>query len=682
MPQMRHRLLILGALAFVMLWLAAMAGDGARRWVARTDLPPLVTRTGQIIEDQNGQMLRAYQVGDGRWRLDVGLAQVDPAFIAGLIAYEDKRFYRHHGVDLRAGARAAAQAVRHGRVVAGGSTLTMQVARLLEDGPTGTWHGKLRQVRVALALEQRLSKDEILAQYLLRAPYGGNLEGVRAASLAWFAKEPHRLTPAQVALLIALPQSPAARRPDRAPDLARIARNRVIDRLQARGLLTAQAAITARQAPLPTQRRAFPALAPHLADRLRAAQPDQGRITTTLDARLQQRIELLAQRAIAERRDADLSIAIVIADHTSGAVLASVGSPAYADARHGYVDMTRALRSPGSTLKPLVYGLAFDQGLAHPDTLIEDRPTRFGTYAPQNFDGAYRGTISLRAALTQSLNIPVVSLTEAIGPARLMAHLKRSGAQPQLPSADAAGLAVALGGVGISLHDMVQLYAGLAQGGRAVRLSALAGEAAPAAHFLAPEAAWHVGHILGNIPPPAGAPRNGLAYKTGTSYGHRDAWALGYDGQHVAGVWIGRADGTPVPGAFGGAVAAPVLFEAFARLKPALTPPPPPPAGTLLGPDLPAPLQAFKPRDALFRAAADAPQVAFPPDGALLAATPLFVAKVARGAPPFVWMVNGAPQPPTHERQISLPAPVSGFVRLSVIDAQGRAARAQVRVEP
>ncbi|MDP3961550.1 MAG: transglycosylase domain-containing protein, partial [Pseudorhodobacter sp.] len=359
------RLLI--ALAIV-LWAAAGARDGADRWIDATLLPPLAVETSVEVVDRGGSLLRAYTVADGRWRMATGLAEVDPGYVALLLAYEDKRFHRHVGVDPWAMARAVAQAAWHGRVVSGGSTLTMQVARLLEESGTGRVAGKLRQIRVALALERRLSKDQILGLYLHLAPYGGNLEGVRAASLAWFGKEPRRLTPAEAALLVAIPQAPETRRPDRSPGVAAQARARVLARAVEGGVLAADQAQVALSEPVPTARQPFAQLAPHLADRVRHQSSATARHKLTLDARLQAQMERLAADAVAGQGER-LQIAIVVADHRSGEVLASVGSAAYrSDARQGFNDMTRALRSPGSTLKPLIYGLAFDQGLAHPET--------------------------------------------------------------------------------------------------------------------------------------------------------------------------------------------------------------------------------------------------------------------------------------------------------------------------
>ncbi|QYK42483.1 MAG: penicillin-binding protein 1C [Paracoccaceae bacterium] len=674
-----HRALFGLALA---LWVGAGARDAGDAWVDATVLPPLGVETSVEVTARDGRLLRAYTVADGRWRMAVEPGTVDPAFVAMLLAYEDRRFRDHGGVDLRAIGRAVWQSLRAGRVVSGGSTLTMQVARLLEDSGTGAWRGKLRQVRLALALERQLTKDQILSLYLHLAPYGGNVEGLRAATLAWFGKEPRRLTPAEAALMVALPQAPVARRPDRHAVVAEAARARVLDRAVAAGLITAEAALAAGREAVPTARRAVPALAPHLADRLRLAHPDRPLHRTTLDAGLQARLEQLAAEVLVGQ-GAAMQVAILVADHRSGEILASVGSAAYqADARAGFVDMTRALRSPGSTLKPLVYGLAFDQGLAHPETMIDDRPTDFAGYAPQNFDRMFRGTIRVREALQQSLNVPVVALTDAMGAARLMAAMRQAGAAPRLPGG-APGLAVALGGVGISLEDLTSVYAAIARGGVARPLHT--GEVgAEGARVLSAVAAWQVADILSGLPPPPGAPANRLAYKTGTSYGHRDAWAVGFDGRHVAGVWMGRADGTPVPGVFGGDLAAPVLFQTFQRVKPGLDPLPQPPASTLLvsNAQLPAPLRRFRPRDAVFSPDPDAPAVAFPRDGTEVELLPEgLMLRVRGGRAPFTWLADGSPVAVgLASRETMIEAPGEGFVTLSVIDADGRSARVRVRV--
>ena len=662
----------------VILWSGAALRDGVDHWIDATVLPPLVIATSPEVRDRDGALLRAYTVENGRWRMALSLDAVDPRFVDMLLAYEDRRFYQHSGVDPRAILRAGLQALRNGEIISGGSTLTMQVARLLEASGTGAWSGKLRQARVALALERQLNKDQILSLYLLIAPYGGNIEGLRAATLAYFGKEPRRLTPAEAALLVALPQSPETRRPDRFPDTARAARDRVLARMDKAGVLGASATTAALRDASPVARRPVPQLAPHLADRALAL--GTTRVETTLNGDLQARLETLARTHMAGR-DAHLSMAILVADHTTGEILASVGSPDYDRTQgQGFIDMTQAVRSPGSTLKPLVYGLAFDRGLAHPETLISDTPVQFGSYAPQNFDHLFRGDIRVSEALQLSLNIPVVRLTEALGPAHLMQALRRAGAHPDLPSGT-AGLAVSLGGVGLKLQDLVQLYAMLAEGGRTTPLRWTGAAAETQTQVLSPRAAWQIGHILaGIVPPAASGPRGRVAFKTGTSYGHRDAWAIGYDGRYVAGVWIGRPDGTPVPGAFGADTAAPLLFEVLGRTRSTPVPLPPPPADTLMVSNaaLPLPLQRF-----------GGPQgttpnfsIRFPPEGARLETqNDGIMLKLRDGTAPFTVLRDGAVIATNLRRpELLIPAKSPGFTTLSVIDATGASSRVSVEL--
>lgn len=667
------------ALALV-LGIGAGLRDHVDDWIAQTQLPPVLVETSREVRDRHGALLRVYPVEGGRVRMASRLADVDPDFLAMLIAYEDKRFYHHKGVDLRAAMRAAAQAVWAGQVVSGGSTLTMQVARLLENSGTGHWRGKLRQVRLALALEQSLTKNQILELYLAHAPYGGAVEGLRAGALAWFGKTPARLSQEEAALLVALPQAPETRRPDRAPVVATAARNRVLARVQAERHRHAL--------PVPAEMRPFVRLAPHLADRAMLADPVAQHHALTIDGLLQRQMEYLAARAV-KGQPSDLSAALVVADYQTGEILASVGSPAYADTDGslGFIDMTDAVRSPGSTLKPFIYGMAFDQGMAHPDMLIQDAPVQFGRYAPQNFDGRFRGELPVREALQLSLNIPPVLLLQELGPARLMALLRQGGAAPQL-SGGKPGLAVALGGVGLKLNGLVQLYGGLANGGVVQPLVwRLGAEKRPSFRLMSRSAAWQVSHSLAGLAPPAGfaVQRHKIAYKTGTSYGHRDAWAIGFDGAHVIGVWLGRPDGTPVPGAFGGDLAAPILFEAFGRLKPDPVPLPVPPPETLIlsNADLPLPLRRFRSRDAAFIPAADAPRVAFPPEGAVLrkmnTGVPL---KLRAGVLPLTVLVDGAPvMTNLRQREAILPMSEPGYSRISVIDAQGRGASVNIRLQ-
>jgi len=684
------------------LGLLAGAMDAGRmqfdRWLDATPMPALAVPVGTEVVARDGSLLRAFQVGDGLWRLAPPASGVDPRLLDMLIAWEDRRFASHHGVDWRAVLRAAGQAVRHGRIVSGASTLSMQTARLLERGPTADWRGKLRQARLAMALERRIGKDGILALYLRLAPYGGNTEGVRAAALMWFGKEPTRLTPAEAALLVALPQAPESRRPDIAARraAAQAARDRVLARAEAAGIIDADAAALARKTPLPTARRAFPAHAALLAERLRTTHPGAVRIETTIDPQLQRAAETMVARAIA-RGSERLSAAAIVADHVTGEVLAEVGTADFgATPRAGFIDMTRALRSPGSTLKPFVYAMGFDDGLIHPDSLIEDRPASFGRWQPQNFDRQFRGTVTVREALRQSLNIPVVRIADALGPARVVAGLRRAGMRVETQGG-APGLAVVLGGAGVSLHDLVSGYAALAQGGQRVVLHDMAGAAAAGGlramqgqRVVSRSAAWQVGDILSRIPAPEGRAQGRIAYKTGTSYGHRDALSVGYDGRFVAGVWIGRPDGTPVPGAFGGEVAAPLLFDLFDALGARHRPLPPPPPETLIAPNahLPIPLRRFTAPGHIASADAgrltpdsDPLTILFPPDGAELELTgDQIPVRLRGGVPPYTWLMNGRPaaiaSPLTEAR---LPG-LAGMSEISVTDALGRTQRVRLRM--
>ncbi len=453
-------------------WIAAAAAGAAVGLVQSYGPVP----RGQDLEvsttvlDRNGRLLRAYLTDEGRWRLPATRDDVDPRFLEALLAYEDKRFFSHHGVDPLAMMRAAYQLASQGHIVSGGSTLTMQVARLLEPRRERSVSAKLRQTIRALQLEWALSKDEILRLYLTLAPYGGNLEGIRAASLAYFGKEPRRLTLGEAALLVALPQSPEYRRPDRYADNARAARDRVLDRIARDGAFSPAEIARAKTEPVPNARKAMPLSAPHAADEAMTALRGQKAIRLTIDGSLQRRLERLA-RERSTALGAAMSAAIVVVDNDTGEILARVASPDYFDAsRAGQVDLTRAIRSPGSALKPFIYGLGFEDGLVHPETLIEDRPIRYGDYAPENFDLTFQGTVTVRRALQLSLNVPAVAVLDAVGPSRLLARLSEAGASLVLPKHETAGLALGLGGIGVRLIDLTALYSGLARQGNVLPL--------------------------------------------------------------------------------------------------------------------------------------------------------------------------------------------------------------------
>jgi penicillin-binding protein 1C len=686
-------------LAIAAAFLIATSAIAAAIWLAA--LPPLpleqARQVSTTIVDRNGRLLRAFAMADGRWRLPAHAASdVDPGYLDLLLACEDRRFRSHRGVDPLALARAAFQLATRGQIVSGGSTITMQVARLLEPRQHRSVAAKLRQMVRAIQIERRLSKDEILDLYLTLAPFGGNLEGVRAASFAYFGKEPKRLSLAEAALLVALPQSPETRRLDRHPEAARAARDRVLARMAGDGRVTREDADRARHEPVPRLRKPMPLLAPHATDQSLAVMKGAPLIRLTLESGIQKSLEALA-RDRAAALGPDISIGIIAVDNDSGEVRAHVGSPDYFDVRRaGQVDMTRAVRSPGSTLKPFIYGLAFEDGLVHPESLIEDRPIRYGSYAPENFDMTFQGTVTVRRALQMSLNVPAVALLDRIGAHRLTARIRQAGANLVLPKDEAPGLAMGLGGVGVTLSDLVRLYAGLARLGGTLPLREIVDPDdrpdADARRLLDPSAAWLVGNVLLGTPPPDNAPHHRLAFKTGTSYGYRDAWSVGFDGRMTIGVWVGRPDGAPVPGMIGRGAAAPILFDAFARTGRLPMALPKPPKGTLIAsnPKLPLPLRRFRPAGDFVRTGSEqALRIQFPLNGARIDASgggegglSAMPVKVAGGMLPITVLVNGvAVGSIDSRRQGMVDPPGPGFVRLTVMDAVGAADTVVVRIQ-
>ena len=428
---------------------------------------------------------------------------------------------------------------------------------------------------------------------------------------------------AEAALLVALPQSPETRRLDRYPECrARGARPRARSHGRRGPRVRWRMRLQAKAVPVPRLRKPMPILAPHSADQAIAIVKDAPVIALTLDSGLQKALEALARdRAVA--LGPNISVAILAVDNESGDVLARVGSPDYFDDRRaGQVDMTRAVRSPGSTLKPFIYGLAFEDGFVHPESLIDDRPIRFGSYAPENFDMTFQGTVPVRKALQLSLNVPAIALLDRVGASRLSSRLKQAGANLVLPKDEAPGLAMGLGGVGITLQDLVQLYCGLARLGNTRPLREIVNVPATTQRdplrLMDQVAAWQVGNVLMGTPPPENGVHNRIAFKTGTSYGYRDAWSVGFDGRMTIGVWVGRPDGAPVPGLVGRTAAAPILFDAFARTGKLPAPLPKPPKGALMASNakLPLPLRRFRPVGELVRTGGEqAPHIQFPLNG-------------------------------------------------------------------
>ncbi|MGX9726872.1 MAG: penicillin-binding protein 1C [Candidatus Electronema sp. VV] len=646
-------------------------------------LPPSLRQlpvpcSAQVL-DRDGKLLHLFTTQGGYWRLPARLERIDPDFLRLLLACEDKRFWSHRGMDPLALGRAVMQLAGHGRAVSGASTITMQTVRLLHPRPR-TVVSKLIEMAEALRLERHLSKREILETYLTLAPYGGNIEGLEAACFFYFQKDAARLTPSETALLISLPQSPERRRPDRRPAQAEIARNRVLDRLTEKGLLSADQAKLARTQPVPAKRQPAPFLAPQFSRQLRALQPEKELLISSLDRAAQEKMEAIAAQA--QQRlgeEGRRTLALLAVDNRSRQVLAHVGSGGW---RISSLDLTKARRSPGSALKPFIYGLAFEQGILHPETLILDRPGRFGSYGPDNFDRTHHGWVSVREALQRSLNLPAVQVLERVGPQTLLSRFASVGVFMGSNQGE-AGLSLALGGTATNLRDLTALYAALADQGefRPITFNPAA-PPGPENRLLAPAAAWQVDEILRSLPAAAGLQTTAkIRYKTGTSYGFRDAWAIGYTRQHTIGVWVGRPDGGYGKRTTGAELAVPVLLQAFSALPAQVEAADSPPAGfqRLSHNQLPPHLQYFS------RSAAEQsqPRIYYPVDGSSLnlGDNPVFVLKAHGGTPPFHWLING--QPVAKEQQgdiISCPPPGPGLARITLIDSQGRRDRVSVWV--
>ena len=534
--------------------------------------------SGLVVTAADGTPLRAYPGSDGVWRYPVKPDAVSPLYLEALLAYEDRWFYWHSGVNPYALARAAWQWARHGEIVSGGSTLTMQVARMLDPGARNV-RGKLKQIVRALQLERRYSKREILTLYLNHAPMGGIVQGVEMASRIYLGKSASHLTHAEAALLTALPQAPSRLRPDRAAAAAEIARNKVLDRLATSGRWSRDLATDAKIERVAAQAIRGRWLAPLAAERLRQsarrvagrAHPPAVRVVrSTLDPELQALVEnmLLDRTGVLPPR---VSIAALVMENSTLAVRAYAGSADFADAkRYAHVDMVRGVRSPGSALKPFLYALALDDGLIHSESLLIDAPQSFGGYQPGNFQAAFSGPVSASEALQRSLNVPAVDLLDRVGPARFAATLRGAAVKLRMEKGATPNLSLILGGGGTTLEELVGAYRALAAGGMAGKPRLAPDEQRIESRVMSAGAAYIVRDILeaGGHPerPFHEAMARPVAWKTGTSFGFRDAWAVGVTDTHTIGVWIGRPDGTPNPGFFGANVAAPLLKDLVAAL--------------------------------------------------------------------------------------------------------------------
>jgi penicillin-binding protein 1C len=546
-----------------------------------------------VILDREGELLGATIAADGQWRFGVGEA-VPEKFVAALTCFEDRRFFRHPGVDPLALARAVRLNLQHGRVVSGGSTITMQVVRLARRGQPRTYMEKAVEAALALRLSLALSKEEVLALYAAYAPFGGNTVGLDAAAWRYFGRPPARLSWAETAALAVLPNAPSLIHPGRNRERLQAKRDRLLDALRDRGVIDPLSAELGKQEPLPPAPAPIPRLAPHLLERVRAERRDAGWRTgdgspwvrTTLSRDVQVRASgVLARhhRRLAERGVANA--AALVAETGTGRILAYVGNLSRFDLpdQGHWVDVVPAPRSTGSLLKPLLFAAMLEAGEILPGQLVPDVPTRLGSFHPENFDRTYAGAVAAERALARSLNVPAVRLLRSYGTDRFTVLLRRLGLTTLHRPGSEYGLSLILGGAEATLFDVTGVYAGLgrlvsrAGGGdsRAGPLHPLTWRPEPAARReepspLGPGAAWLTLEAMLEVERPgeefawrAFSSSRRIAWKTGTSYGFRDAWAVGVTPGHVVGVWVGNADGEGRPGLTGYSAAAPVLFDLF-----------------------------------------------------------------------------------------------------------------------
>lgn len=524
------------------------------------------------IKDQKGELLHAFLSTDDKWRMHAGREEITPLLSQTFLFKEDRYFRYHPGVNPLAIARAIAGNVLTGRKISGASTITMQVVRMLDPRPR-TYRSKLIEVWNALRLERQCSKEEILQLYFNLVPFGGNIEGVKAASVLYFGKPPELLSLAEIATLTVIPNNPTQLNPQQQKaDILLAERNRWLQRFGAAGMFTKAVVEDALAEPLQAIRREAPKKAPHLAIRLHRAYPSEHTITTTLSQAVQSRTERLVSHYV--NRISSMGIhnaAVLVLNNQTMEVEAYVGSAGFGNSLDGgQVDGVRAVRSPGSTLKPFLYAAVFDKGLAVPKTTVLDVPSDFSGYEPENFDRKFNGPVSVEFALARSLNIPAVKLLRQLEVEAMLAQLKKAGFRTIEKQSAELGLSLILGGCGVTLEELTRLYSAFARSGRLSSLQ-LTRHPAPGGvetSLLSAESAYMVTQILTQADRPD-LPTNfdntyrlpRVAWKTGTSYGKRDAWSIGYNKQYTVGVWVGNFSGAGVPELSGANIATPLLFD-------------------------------------------------------------------------------------------------------------------------
>lgn len=544
-------------------------------WWLPLPMAALYRQPAVIVTDRGGTPLRIFLPADEQLRIPVTLGEVAPVFVRALVASEDRWFYYHPGVNPVAIVRALWTNLRHGKVVSGASTISMQIARMAEPKSRTLW-SKCWEVLRALQLEWHLSKDQLLELYLNLTPYGGNLEGIGAAAHVYFNKTPAQLSLGEAALLAVLPRAPNSYNPARNPATAVAVRNRVLRHLAQHHVFPAATVADALRHPFPTVFWRPPFTAPHFCQFALDHLPRSPRLTTTLDRRVQKTAEEQMTLWVTTLRDRGIgSAAVVVLENETHAIRAMVGSPNFfEEAYDGQVNGATARRSPGSTLKPFLYAMAMDAGLVIPDSYLLDIPTDFSGYVPENYDGQYHGRVTMRDALVQSLNVPAVRLLSTIGVESFHRLLQRGGLTTLDRPSPSYGLPLILGSGEVSLLDLTNLYAALAGGGEYRPLQLQSGMERPGDRLFSGEAAALIAGILTGVQRPD-LPRAWrltrdvpvVAWKTGTSYGHRDAWSIGFSSRYTIGVWAGNFDGRGQKGLAGSEYAAPLLFALFRAIE-------------------------------------------------------------------------------------------------------------------
>lgn len=523
-----------------------------------------------VITDNRDEIIHAYLTGDDKWRMNTGLEEISPLLRKTIVAKEDKYFYRHWGVNPFAVVRALAANITRMKTTSGASTITMQVARLLEPRRR-TLGSKIVQMFRAFQLEWKYSKGEILQLYLNLVPYGGNIEGVKAASLLYFGKNPDHLSLAEITALSIIPNRPSSLVIGR--DNAHIVneRNRWLKKFAEEKVFTEKEIADALAEPLTASRGTVPRQIPHLAAKLKK----QGGwyCRTSIDMNMQWKTEKLVADYIRVQRLRNIrNAAVIILDNTTHQVLTYVGSSGFADTTDGgQVNGAAAVRQPGSTLKPLLFGLCFDEGLLTPKSVIADVAGNYGGYSPENYDRKFNGYVNVEYALAHSLNIPAVKSLQLLGKETLVRKLSACGFEQVRKDQRKLGLSMILGGCGTSLEELTGLFSVFANDGDFYAPSYLFADTNHRAiQILSPPAAFMVNEILSRINRPdfplswtatERMPR--IAWKTGTSYGRRDAWSIGYNKRYTVGVWVGNFSGVGVPDLSGAEIATPLLFRIF-----------------------------------------------------------------------------------------------------------------------